>query len=51
MPEHGRQQQGAAGDQLRASVADHPAKEAGDHRGEERQEDDGNGQAISLSSY
>ena len=48
--EHRRQQKGAAGDQLRAPIADHPAKEAGDDRGEKRQENDGDGQGISLSS-
>ena len=48
--EHRRQQKGAAGDQLRAPVADHPSKEAGDHRGNKRQENDCDGQAISLSS-
>ena len=41
--EHRRQQEGAAGDELRAAVADHAAEEAGDDGGEKRQEDDGDG--------
>ena len=48
--EHSRQQEGAAGDQLCTPVADHPSKETGDYSGEKRQENDGDGQAVSLSS-
>ncbi len=42
--EHRGQQERAAGDQLRAAVADHPAEKAGDDRGDQRQKYDGDGQ-------
>ena len=38
--ERHRQQQRAAGHELRAAVADRPAEKAGDRGGEQRQEDD-----------
>ena len=40
----------AAGDELRAAVADPAAEEAGDEGAEERQEDGGDGHGFSPSS-
>ena len=46
--ERGGWQQGAAGDELRAAVADRAAEKAGDDRGDQRQEDDCERQSVSL---
>ena len=48
--EHRRQQERAAGDELRAAVADRAAEKAGDDRGDERQKDDGERHGFSPSS-
>ena len=48
--QHRRQQQRAAGDDLRAAVADRPTEKAGNDSGKKRQEDDGERQPLSLSS-